>query len=111
VSPRGCYGSGWMSDPPRLGELLRKAREAHNLSLRKLAERVGVSPPFMSDIEHGRRWPGPEVADRLADALHITRKEFDAADERPKSLLARVEALERRVRELERRPQGPLVLD
>ena len=51
------------------GTELRKERYAKGWSLRKLARRIGVSPPFISDIELGRRSPSPTVAARLCKAL------------------------------------------
>lgn len=39
----------------RVGEEIRKRREAEGVTLRALARAIGVSPPFLSDVEHGRR--------------------------------------------------------
>lgn len=38
-----------------LGEALRFLREKREMSLRALAKKVGVSAPFLSDLEHNRR--------------------------------------------------------
>lgn len=37
------------------GELVRKFREHHNVSLRKLALKMKFSAAFLSDMERGRR--------------------------------------------------------
>lgn len=37
------------------GEAWRLRREEQGLTLREVARRVGVSAPFLSDVEHGRR--------------------------------------------------------
>jgi transcriptional regulator with XRE-family HTH domain len=42
-------------DHVKSGELMRQAREKANLSLRDVAERMGVSAPYLSDLERGRR--------------------------------------------------------
>lgn len=50
-----------------LGQAIREAREAKGISLRKLAAAVGLSAPFMSDLEHGRRSTNklPQIAKAL----------------------------------------------
>lgn len=53
------------------GELIRTSREAMNLSLRALALMVGCSAAHQSDVEHGRRWPGPELMAAYARELGI----------------------------------------
>ena len=61
-----------------IGRELRTIREASGLSLRALAARIGLSAPFLCDVEHGRRrlsaahgalWLGICAgADRLGDS-------------------------------------------
>jgi transcriptional regulator with XRE-family HTH domain len=38
-----------------LGELLRSTREARNVTQRSIAELIGVSQQYVSDVECGRR--------------------------------------------------------
>lgn len=38
------------------GAALRRERERKGLSLREVARQLGVSAPFLSDVELGRRW-------------------------------------------------------
>ena len=45
-----------------LGEAIRYLRERRKVTLRWLARQVGISPPFLSDLEHNRR-----NTDRLPD--------------------------------------------
>ena len=52
-----------------LGDYLREQRTASRLSLRQLAEQVGVSNPYLSQIERGLRRPSAEVLQQLAKAL------------------------------------------
>ena len=37
------------------GARIREFREKNNISLRRLAVAMKISPPFMSDLERGRR--------------------------------------------------------
>lgn len=39
------------------GTYLRKTRLKKGVTLRQLAERLGCSEPYLSDVEHGRRSP------------------------------------------------------
>ena len=57
---RYCNGTGKEVDQSALGSELRKKREASGISLRKMADSLGISPPFMSDLELGRRNWSPE---------------------------------------------------
>ncbi len=41
----------------RFGEILADARKAKGITLRKLGSFVGLSPSFLSEIEHGKRRP------------------------------------------------------
>jgi len=52
-----------------LSDRIRLMRIAQNLNQTQLAEIVGVTQPFMSDIEKGRRKPSIEVLQKLCDAL------------------------------------------
>lgn len=47
------------------GASLRRMRLRAKLSLRELARRCGISPPYLSDIELGRRQPSARVRDAL----------------------------------------------
>ena len=49
-----------------LGDRIRTERKWAGMTSKALAERVRLSPRFMNDIEHGRRYPS--VADVLAIA-------------------------------------------
>ena len=63
-----------------LGETLRKLREQRKLSLRKLAEKVGVSAAFLSDVELDRR--NTDKLPELARALGVRLSVLEAADSR-----------------------------
>jgi transcriptional regulator with XRE-family HTH domain len=51
---------------------VRVWREERGLSQRALAERAGVSPSMLNEIEHGRRTPSLTAARALAAALQVT---------------------------------------
>jgi len=55
-----------------LGAALRERRLADGLTLVELAERVGLSQPFLSQIENGRARPSMSSLARLATALGTT---------------------------------------
>ena len=67
---------------PSLGQRLRKLRDKAGLSARELAKRIGVSSPFLSDIELGRRFPSEEVLGKLSAALNVTLEDLKQYDNR-----------------------------
>jgi transcriptional regulator with XRE-family HTH domain len=62
------------------GTRLRQLREERNISLRDLAKKVGVSAPFLSDIELGRRFPAPDKLELIAREIGVPVDEFKALD-------------------------------
>ena len=54
-----------------LGDFIRQQRERSALSLRKLAERAGISNPYLSQIERGLRNPSGEILKAIARALYV----------------------------------------
>jgi transcriptional regulator with XRE-family HTH domain len=50
------------------------------MTLRALAEKISVSAPFLSDLEHGRRHTNQ--LDRLAEALDVPEEELTRFDPR-----------------------------
>jgi transcriptional regulator with XRE-family HTH domain len=54
------------------GDGWRSARERKGITLRELARRVGISAPFQSDVEHGRRGYSPEVEAKVRAALDLS---------------------------------------
>src|SRR5919109_5208212 len=70
-----------MSTPPRLGEVIKQARQARRLTLRRLADQVAkedgtpISPQYLFDIEVHHRVPAPHVLRELARVLEL---DYDA---------------------------------
>ena len=88
--------------PPYLGEVIKQARQARRLTLRRLADQVmkedgtSISPQYLFDIEVHHRLPAPHVLRELARVLEL---EYD-------TLLALTGAVDTVVREyLEAHPQ------
>ncbi len=55
-----------------VGSYIRQQRERSAISLRKLAERAGISNPYLSQIERGLRKPSAEILNAIARALSIS---------------------------------------
>lgn len=66
-----------------LGAFIRRLREAKDLSLREFAKKLKVTPPFVSDIELGRRHPSEEVLLKIAQVLEVEAEELRTRDTRP----------------------------
>jgi transcriptional regulator with XRE-family HTH domain len=55
-----------------LGELIRRNRELSEYSMRQFADLVGISNPYLSQIERGLRAPSEHVVQSIADALKVS---------------------------------------
>jgi transcriptional regulator with XRE-family HTH domain len=55
-----------------LGEYIRRQRELSELSMRQFAGLVGISNPYLSQIERGLREPSREVLDAIAASLEVS---------------------------------------
>ena len=52
------------------GETIREMREAQGMGLRTAAERLGISPAYLSRVERGKeRPPRPDLVKRMAALL------------------------------------------
>lgn len=87
-----------------LGRSLRATREAQGGRLVDVAERAGISPQYLSEIERGRKEPSSEMIAAVTGALGV-----DLAD-----LLADIAGAVRRRRDagpvVGRRPGQPLLM-
>src|SRR5678816_1496562 len=59
-----------------IGERLAELRKEHRYSIRKLAEKAGVSASLISDVERGKVEPSISTLKRLSDALGTTLTYF-----------------------------------
>jgi transcriptional regulator with XRE-family HTH domain len=60
----------------QMGERLRAARQALGLTLRELADRLGVSPSMISQIETGRASPSVSSLYAIANELDVSLDEL-----------------------------------
>jgi transcriptional regulator with XRE-family HTH domain len=58
--------------PSALGEIIRRQRELSAMSMRQFSEVVGISNPYLSQIERGLREPSERVLESIASALRTT---------------------------------------
>ena len=67
-----------------LGDRIRELRDAHDLSLREFAKKLGgLSAAFLSDVELGRRHPSDQVLRQMARILETTVEDLRRHDTRP----------------------------
>jgi transcriptional regulator with XRE-family HTH domain len=61
-------------EPPLtvLGALIRQQRELADLSMRQVAATVGISNPYLSQIERGLRAPSDAVLNAIAESLQTS---------------------------------------
>jgi transcriptional regulator with XRE-family HTH domain len=65
-----------------LGDFIRRLRDEKDISLRELAKRIGCTPPFLSDVELGRRNPSDEMLAKIAQELEVEEGELRKRDMR-----------------------------
>ena len=62
-----------------MGRAITAAREDRGIERGELADRAGVSHPYLGELEQGRRSGTPLVLERIASALSVTTQELHAA--------------------------------
>jgi len=55
-----------------VGDFIRRQRELQELSMRQLAGMVGISNPYLSQIERGLREPSERVLESIAGSFDLT---------------------------------------
>ena len=75
-----------------LGSRLRALRADRDETLAQTAERAGISPQYLSEIERGRKEPSSEMIAALAGALDTTLADLTLAVTEDLSRLSRVRA-------------------
>jgi len=68
---------------PQIGEQLRIRRRERGLSLRNLAERLGVSPSLISQIERGQSNPSVSTLYAIVSELDVSLDELLFNDRKP----------------------------
>ena len=75
-----------------LGSRLRALRADRDETLAQTAERAGISPQYLSEIERGRKEPSSEMIAALAGALDTTLADLTLAVTEDLRRLSRVRA-------------------
>ena len=75
-------GNGSTPGYAEMGDHLREARQARGLSLRSLAQRLGVSPSLISQVETGRAKPSVSTLYAIVNELGISLDELLFIDAR-----------------------------
>lgn len=70
-----------VSTEARIGDVLKRLREQHGLSLRSLAGKVGFSASFLSQVEHGQVSPSIASLAKIAGELGVTLADLFQASE------------------------------
>ena len=70
--PRGDEDTRRSSESQDIGSFIRAQREAAEVSIRQLADRAGVSNPYLSQIERGLRKPSADVLAQIARGLRLS---------------------------------------
>jgi transcriptional regulator with XRE-family HTH domain len=55
-----------------VGEQLRLARLQRGETLKQVAERAGVSTPYLSEVERGRKEPSSEILSAITGSLETS---------------------------------------
>lgn len=88
-----------------LGSIIRKQRELAALPMRQFAAAVGISNPYLSQIERGLRAPSEAVLSAIADSLQTSADELysragfvgvdeDAKTDKPQPLVDAIQGAE-----------------
>ena len=65
-----------MNKSKNFGQFISDLRIRHSMRSQDLADRVGISRPYLSQLEHGVRLnPDPAVIMKIAKALDLTQEE------------------------------------
>jgi transcriptional regulator with XRE-family HTH domain len=71
-------------EPTTLGKFLYWKRQKEQLSLRELAKKLGISFPYLSDLERDKRFPSRALLERIATHFQVSVRQLEAFDHRVK---------------------------
>lgn len=72
-----------------IGEKIRKLREKENITQNALANRAGVSPTYIYQLEQGLKSPTVEYLGYICAGLNISLAEFFAEEQPEKNVAGR----------------------
>jgi transcriptional regulator with XRE-family HTH domain len=78
------------------GRRIRTIRNRARLSRERVAERAGINPNYLGEIERGEKWPSLEVLESLSKALNVqvvTFFEYDSYEPNVNLLKAKLRHL------------------
>lgn len=97
-----------------LGSRLRALRADRGETLAQTAERAGISPQYLSEVERGRKEPSSEMIAALAGALDVAVADLmaGAAEDlrRAASVVTLVGGTRASITRAAQRPSGPVAL-
>ena len=95
-----------------LGSRLRALRTDRDETLAQTAERAGISPQYLSEVERGRKEPSSEMIAALAGALDLTVADLmaGAAEDLRESAEAFASVTKLTTSTTVTRPSGPVAL-
>jgi transcriptional regulator with XRE-family HTH domain len=70
-------------DDSTFGQFIRHQREMQDLTMRQLADLVGISNPYLSQIERGLREPSERVVEAIANNLEMSAETLKQYRPRP----------------------------
>ena len=73
-----------------LAKNIKEYRRINGLSQDKLAEKAGISTPFVAMIEVSRKFPTPDILDKIAGALNIKTWQLFAVEPSPEDAMERL---------------------
>lgn len=76
-----------------LGQRIRDIRLHKNLSITALAEAVGTTRPYLSDIERGVKKPSFDMLEKICQAFNITLEDFLNIQSEPVALTPELKTL------------------
>lgn len=79
------------STEARIGEILKRLRDQHGLSLRTLASRAGFSASFLSQLENGQVSPSLASLEKIAAELGVTLASLFEASQAPAPAVVRAD--------------------
>src|SRR3984885_8181564 len=96
-----------------LGRRLRALRSDRDETLAQTAERAGISPQYLSEVERGRKEPSSEMIAALAGALDVTVADLMAGaakDLRRAATVVSIGTARTMLRPSSQRPSGPVAM-
>jgi len=90
-----------MKELKLFGMRMRELRTSRKLSQEQLAEKVGISPKYMSRIETGSQFPSFGIITKLADALQVEVKDFFEFTHEAGNIMELKEIIKNLLKELE----------